>query len=191
MRSCLPLGKCYAAVITYILAGLYGKSRTGWPLAAFNHHYTLTRFLPLARFSFPLNPYSPRIKVKICTRQSGREPKLIAIHNKNQCSFLYLYRSKKLEEIFLAEHNFHFKSIDRRTYSILAYCTTSHFCLGKNIFSRIFFNINIFKKFCSPVINITSCVIVCIILLSFSLCYFSLYTHTPRLSRTQLFLATN
>lgn len=43
IRGCLPPGKCYAAVITYILAELYGKSRTRRPLAAFNHHYTLTR----------------------------------------------------------------------------------------------------------------------------------------------------
>lgn len=86
MRGCLPPGKCYAAVITYILAGLYGKSRTGRPLAAFNHHYTLTRFLRLARFSSLLNPYSPRIKVKICTRQPGWEPRPVASHE-NRCSF--------------------------------------------------------------------------------------------------------
>lgn len=45
MRGCLPPGKCYARVITYILEGR--ESRTGRPLAAFNHHYTLARFLRL------------------------------------------------------------------------------------------------------------------------------------------------
>lgn len=127
MRGCLPPGKCYAAVITYILAGLYEKSRTERPLAAFNHHYTLTRFLRFARFSSLLNPCSPRIKAKICTRQSGRESRPIAIHE-NRCSFYN--RSEKLET---STGDFHWTLFSFKTDWSMDVCflilgTIGHFC---------------------------------------------------------------
>lgn len=63
IRTFLSPSKYYAAVITYISAGLYSKSYTKWPLAAFNHYYTLTHFLFFGR-SFLLNPCSLGIKIK-------------------------------------------------------------------------------------------------------------------------------
>lgn len=126
MRCCLPLGKCYAAVITYILAGLYGKSRTGWPLAAFNHHYTLTLSAPRSLL-VPLKSLpSPRIKVKICTRQPGWKTRSYSWESFH--THIGRENLKRFPLETLAEHSFHFRLIDWCTCDVF-WCLLIARCL--------------------------------------------------------------